>query len=68
MFKLEELEAMARMCNTVHKAEKAAEVLLDVTISPASKMEVLTIESRIQEEYKKLFEASKKEALEKKAE
>lgn len=67
MFKLEELEALARMCNTVHKAEKAAEVLLDVTIAPSSKMEVLMIESRINEEHKKLMDAAKKEAAAKEA-
>lgn len=61
-FTAEELDAMYRAIQTVHKTEKAIELLIDQSIAPSSKMEVLQLEARIQEEARKLQEAKKAEA------
>lgn len=66
MFTMEELEALNRSIQTVHKAEKAIEILADgFVVAPHSKMEILMLEVRIQEEIRKLMEEAKKKKSEK---
>lgn len=58
MFTLEELDAMYRTIQTVHRAERAIEDLVEnVVISATSKMEVLHLEARVVEERQKLHKA-----------